>query len=151
MTMTDHKVERENENEIIDTHDLIEQRRAKLTEWRVSGKAFPTDFRRNALAAELIKQYSEKTETELEAHPIVVSIAGRIMIQINGQSKFYPYTGYVHAAAYIRQKITPEMEEFKQWILGIIGTEGHLFKPNRRIICQSNTAFTNQSPSSFAR
>lgn len=121
------------ENEIVSTHDLIEQRRAKLKEWRQKGQAFPTHFRRDALAANLHKQYNDKNEPELEAHPIAVKMAGRIMTRrLMGKASFthiQDMSGRMQL--YIRQDdVTPEVyEEFKQWDLGdIIGAEGHLFK-----------------------
>lgn len=123
----------ENENEIIDTHDLIEQRRAKLTEWRKKGKSYPTDFRRDALAADLLAQFADKTEPELEAHPIPVKVAGRIMTRrLMGKASFthiLDVSGRIQL--YVRQDdVSPEVyEEFKQWDLGdIIGAEGKLFK-----------------------
>lgn len=132
MTMTDHKIIQQ-ENEIIDTNDLIEQRRSKLAEWRSTGKAYPTNFRRDALAAELLEKYSDKTEPELEANPVHVKLAGRIMTRrLMGKASFthiLDMSGRIQL--YIRQDdVTPEVyEEFKQWDLGdIIGAEGHLFK-----------------------
>lgn len=120
-------------NEILNTNDLIEQRRTKLAEWRQKGLAYPTDFHRDALAANLHKQYSEKTEPELEAHPISVKVAGRMMTRrLMGKASFthiQDMSGKIQL--YIRQDdVTPEVyEEFKQWDLGdIIGVEGHMFK-----------------------
>jgi len=133
MTMTEHKVDQHQENEVIDTNDLILQRRGKLTEWRRTGKAYPTDFRRDALAADLLKQFNDKTEPELEAHPVHVKMAGRIMTRrLMGKASFthiLDMSGRMQL--YIRQEdVTPEIyEEFKQWDLGdIIGAEGNLFK-----------------------
>lgn len=121
------------ENEIVNTNDLIEQRKAKLAEWRTKGKSYPTDFRRNALAAKLLAEHSNKTEPELEAEPVNVSVAGRIMTRrLMGKASFthiLDMTGRIQL--YIRQDdVSPEAyEEFKQWDLGdIIGAEGHLFK-----------------------
>ena len=54
------------ENSIVDTNALIAQRRTKLTELRRQKNAYPNHFHRDALAAALRKQYSEKTETELD-------------------------------------------------------------------------------------
>lgn len=126
MIMTD-------QNEVIDTNALIEQRRSKLAEWRSTGKAYPTDFRRDALAADLLAQYSDKTEPELEAHPVNVKLAGRIMTRrLMGKASFthiLDMSGRIQL--YIREDhVTPDVyEEFKQWDLGdIIGVEGHLFK-----------------------
>ncbi len=121
------------ENEMQDTHDIIEQRRGKLTEWRGKEKAFPTDFRRTAFAADLLKQYADKTEPELEAHPVNVKVAGRIMTRrMMGKASFTHIQDMTaRMQLYIRQEdVTPDVyEEFKQWDLGdIIGAEGHLFK-----------------------
>lgn len=127
--MTDHN----QEHEAVDTHDLILQRRAKLTEWRSKGQAYPTDFRRDALAADLLAQYCDKTEPELEAQPVHVKVAGRIMTRrLMGKASFthiLDMSGRIQL--YIKQDdVTPEVyEDFKQWDLGdIIGAEGHLFK-----------------------
>lgn len=129
MKMTDHN----QENEMVDTHDLIEQRRAKLADWRSKGHVYPTDFRRDALAANLLSQYGDKTEPDLEAQPVHVKVAGRIMTRrLMGKASFthiMDMSGRIQL--YIKQDdVTPEVyEEFKQWDLGdIIGAEGHLFK-----------------------
>jgi len=121
------------QNEMLSTHDLIEQRRAKLVEWRQKGRAYPTDFHRDALAVNLLKQYNDKTELELETQQIQVKVAGRIMTRrLMGKASFthiQDMSGRIQL--YIRQDdVTPEVyEEFKQWDLGdIIGAEGHLFK-----------------------
>ncbi len=125
--------EQAREPEQVDTHDLIEQRRAKLAEWRQKGHAYPAGFHRNALAANLLKQYGDKTEPELEANPIHIIVAGRIMTRrLMGKASFthiQDMSGRIQL--YIRQEdVSPEMyEEFKQWDLGdIIGAEGQLFK-----------------------
>jgi len=130
--MTDHKIDQQ-ENQMVDTNDLIEQRRIKLAEWRGTGKSYPTDFRRDALAADLLKKYDDKTDAELEAHPVTVALAGRIMTRrLMGKASFthiLDMSGRIQL--YIRQDdVTPEIyEEFKQWDLGdIIGVQGYLFK-----------------------
>lgn len=121
------------DNTELNTNDLIEQRRAKLLEWREKGSAYPTDFHRDALAASLLSQYQEKTEPELEAQPVQVKLAGRIMTRrLMGKASFTHIQDMSgRFQLYIRQEdVTPEVyEEFKQWDLGdIIGAEGHLFK-----------------------
>lgn len=127
--MTEHN----QENAAIDTHDLIEQRRAKLAEWRKQGKAYPTDFRRDALAADLLKQYGEKAALELETRLIHVKVAGRVMTRrLMGKASFthiLDMSGRIQL--YVKQDdVSSEVyEEFKQWDLGdIIGAEGNLFK-----------------------
>src|SRR5579871_6358593 len=121
------------QEQVIDTHDLIEQRRHKLAEWRAKGQAYPTGFHRDALAAFLLETYHDKTEPELEANPVHVKVAGRIMTRrLMGKASFthiQDMSGRIQL--YIRQDdVTPEIyEEFKQWDLGdIIGAEGVLFK-----------------------
>src|SRR5690606_7894192 len=59
---------------------LIAQRKEKLAAVRAQGNAFPNDFRRDSLCADLQKQYAEKTKEELEAAAIAVRVAGRIML-----------------------------------------------------------------------
>jgi lysyl-tRNA synthetase class 2 len=121
------------ESGVLSTNDLIEQRRAKLAEWRKTERAFPSGFHRDALAANLLKEYGDKTDAELEATPIVVKVAGRMMLRrLMGKASFthiQDMSGRVQL--YIRQdEVMPEVyEAFKQWDLGdIIGAEGHLFK-----------------------
>lgn len=123
----------EQENVIVDTNELIKLRRAKLDEWRKAGKAFPSGFQRDAFAADLLKAHSAKDEPELEAHPVHVKVAGRMMLRrLMGKASFthiQDVSGRIQL--YIRQEdVTPEVyEQFKEWDLGdIIGVEGNLFK-----------------------
>lgn len=125
--------QKENHVEELSTHDLIEQRRAKLAEWRETGGAFPSGFHRDALAADLLRQYGDKTEPELEAAPVQVTIAGRMMTRrLMGKASFthiQDMSGRIQL--YIKQDdvTVPVYDAFKQWDLGdIIGVEGHLFK-----------------------
>src|SRR5687768_17369103 len=111
----------EQENEIDNTHDLIEQRRAKLKELRDQGIAYPVGFRRDALAKKVIEQYNNKSESELEAHPIQVKIAGRIMSRrLMGKASFthiQDMSGRIQL--YIRQEDVgaSAYEAFKMWDL----------------------------------
>ena len=50
-----------------DENHLIGERRAKLAKMRERGTAFPNDFRRNALAADLLTAYGGKTPEALDA------------------------------------------------------------------------------------
>jgi lysyl-tRNA synthetase, class II len=122
----------QNESEVIDTNSLIEQRRAKLAAWRQQGKAYPTHFRRTALAADLLKQYGGMQDSELEKSIVDVKIAGRIMTRrLMGKASFIhiqDMSGRIQL--YVRQDDIGQeaYEEFKQWDLGdIIGAEGILF------------------------
>ena len=61
-----------------DENHLIAERRAKLAKLRERGIAFPNDFRRNALAADLLTAYGGKSPEALAAGEIRVSVAGRL-------------------------------------------------------------------------
>src|SRR5690606_36747304 len=67
-------------NDSADENRLIAERRAKLAAWREQGAAFPNDFRRDALAADLQAQYGELSKEELEERDIQVAVAGRLML-----------------------------------------------------------------------
>lgn len=117
----------------LDTNELIAQRRAKLDILRKKANAFPNDFRRNALAKTLHDQYSNKTEPELEVQPINVKVAGRIMTRrLMGKASFVhlqDMSGRIQL--YVKQDVigAETYEDFLQWDLGdIVGVEGTLFK-----------------------
>lgn len=121
------------ENVVVDTNDLIAQRRSKLAELRLHSQAYPNHFRRDALASNLLKEYSHKTEPELEEKPILVKVAGRIMTRrLMGKASFVhlqDMSGRIQL--YVRQdEIKDEKyNEFLDFDLGdIIGVEGKLFK-----------------------
>jgi lysyl-tRNA synthetase class 2 len=118
-------------------HDEQEQhniRRNKLTQLRENGIAFPTDFRRDNLAKELLDKYDIKSKEELEAEPLQVKLAGRIMTRrIMGKASFVniqDMSGKIQL--YVTRDHLPEgfyNEQFKKWDIGdIIGAEGVLFK-----------------------
>lgn len=123
----------ENQDIILDTNELIAQRRAKLDEMRNHGNAYPNGFVRDVLAADLHAKYHEKTEPELEAEPIEVKVAGRIMTRrLMGKASFVhlqDMSGKIQL--YVRQdEISPEAyEAFLHWDIGdIVGVHGKLFK-----------------------
>jgi len=59
-----------------DENQLIAERRAKLAEWRKTGKAFPNDFQRENTAFKLLEGYDDKTSEELLGMPVEVRVAG---------------------------------------------------------------------------
>jgi lysyl-tRNA synthetase class 2 len=129
--------ENQNEKEIENTNtentsDLIKERKSKLADWRKKG-AYPTHFRRDAFAKDLLAQYSSKSATELEEHPIFVKVAGRIMTRrLMGKASFVHIQDMTsRLQLYVRQDEVSNdtYEDFKQWDLGdIIGASGVLFK-----------------------
>ena len=116
-----------------DENDIIAQRRAQLDALREQGNAFPNNFRRDALANDLIKQHDEKDRETLETQNIRVKLAGRMMSRrVMGKASFahlQDMSGKIQI--YVKRDNLPEgrYAEFKQWDLGdIIGVEGSLFK-----------------------
>ncbi len=117
-----------------DENKLIAQRRAKLTELREKGVAFPNDFRRNTVAGELLAEYSEKTPEELEALGIRVCVAGRLMSRrVMGKASFahlQDMSGRIQL--FVQRDNLPEgvYPDFKKaWDVGdILGAEGQVFK-----------------------
>lgn len=118
----------------LDEQEQIKQRRSKLTELRDNGIAFPTDFRRNVIAAELVAKYDTLSKEQLEAEPIRVKLAGRMMTRrIMGKASFahlQDMSGQMQL--YVARDNLPENvynEHFKKWDIGdILGAEGALFK-----------------------
>src|SRR5262245_64425465 len=60
---------------------LIAERRAKLARLREAGNAYPNDFRRDALADELLAAYQSHSTEALAAKPVTVNVAGRLMVK----------------------------------------------------------------------
>ncbi len=116
-----------------DENQLIAERRAKLEAWRKSGKAFPNDFQRENTALKVLEGYDGKTAGELEAMPVEVRMAGRMMLKrvmgkasfatiqdLSGRIQIYVTRDRVGEATYA---------DFKTWDLGdIIGIVGTLMK-----------------------
>jgi lysyl-tRNA synthetase class 2 len=119
-----------------DELELIKLRRAKLSALRENGIAFPTDFRRNVVAGELLAEYGEKSKEELEENPLRVKVAGRIMTRrVMGKASFchiQDMSGKIQL--YVTRDALPGdfyNEQFKKWDIGdIVGAEGVLFKTN---------------------
>ena len=59
-----------------DENNLFEVRKEKLKKLREQGKDYPNSFRRNELAKELIKEYSDLSKDDLENKSISVKVAG---------------------------------------------------------------------------
>ena len=119
--------------EPLDENKLIALRRQKLSELRQLGNAYPTDCRRNALAAELHAAYGGKDNAELDADPQRACVAGRMLAKrIMGKASFVrlrDMSGDIQL--FIQKSALPEdrYEEFKGWDVGdILGAEGTVFK-----------------------
>ena len=117
----------------VDTNQIIEERKAKLKALRSEGNAFPNDFRRSHLAADLHRDYDAKSNEELEPAAIGVANAGRMMLKrVMGKASFatlQDMSGRIQL--YVTNDFTGETAHaaFKHWDLGdILGAEGTLFK-----------------------
>ncbi|NIO40942.1 MAG: lysine--tRNA ligase, partial [Burkholderiales bacterium] len=100
---------------------------------RERGNAFPNDFRRHHLAADLHRHHGAKTNDELEGQAIAVAVAGRMLLKrVMGKASFatlQDMSGRIQL--YISNDATGESVHaaFKHWDLGdILGAEGVLFK-----------------------
>ncbi len=116
-----------------DTNQIIEERRAKLRGLRALGPAFPNDFRRDSLAAELHDAHGAKPGEAFDGDPVPVAVAGRMMLKrvmgkasfatlqdMSGRIQLYVTRDGIGEAAY---------EAFKHHDLGdILGARGTLFK-----------------------
>ena len=106
---------------------LIAERRAKLSEMRDQGNAFPNDFRRDATAAELQAKYGDKTKEELESLGIKVAIAGRMMLDRKAFKVVQDMTGRIQI--YASKDV---QKDTKHWDLGdIVGVRGTLSKSGK--------------------
>ena len=115
-----------------DENKLIAERRAKLEQLRRAGNAFPNDYRRNALAAQLHSAFGDRDAQWLESNPARVNVGGRMLFKrVMGKASFAKIadrTGQIQL--FLQQDALGEAyEAFKSWDVGdIIGAAGVLFK-----------------------
>jgi lysyl-tRNA synthetase, class II len=116
-----------------DENQIIAERRAKLTALREQGVAFPNDFQREHLAADLHAQYGQMSHEELDIVHVKVSVAGRMMLKrVMGKASFatvQDMSGRIQL--FISNGDTGEAahDAFKHYDLGdILGASGVLFK-----------------------
>ena len=116
-----------------DDNKLVEERRAKLKALRERGFAYPNDFARAHLAADLHSRYAELDIAALEASLVKVKVAGRIMLKrVMGKASF----ATIHDASGAIQIFVSDSDTgqeahaaFKHHDIGdIIGVEGELFR-----------------------
>jgi len=116
-----------------DENHIIAERREKLAAWRTTGQAFPNDFQRENLAGRLDELYGQKENDELEALPVEVRIAGRILLKrVMGKASFVTLqdlSGRIQAYV-TRDGVGEETyAAFKHWDIGdIVGVVGTVFK-----------------------
>jgi lysyl-tRNA synthetase class 2 len=122
-----------------DDNKIIVERRAKLAALREKGVAFPNDFRPQHKAADLQLQHGGKTREELEAEPVTVVLAGRMMLKREAGKKAAFATlmdssgqkadGRIQIYATLDLTGEAAMEALHHYDLGdILGVTGTLFK-----------------------
>ncbi|MCA1856198.1 lysine--tRNA ligase [Massilia oculi] len=123
----------------LDENKIMAERRAKLAALRQQGNPFPNDFVPQDKAADLVETYNGKTREELEAEPVAVKLAGRMMLRREAGKKaafatLQDSSGPM-ASGRIQIYITVDsagedaMEALRSYDLGdILGIEGVLFK-----------------------
>jgi len=115
-----------------DENRLIAERRAKLAALRGAGPAYPNDFRRDALAAQIEAGYGDKSAAWLEANPVHVRVGGRLMAKrVMGKASFAKLadrSGRIQV--FLQQAALGEAyDAWKGWDVGdILGAEGPLFR-----------------------
>jgi lysyl-tRNA synthetase class 2 len=114
-------------------NEQIAQRQAKLAQWREQEQAFPNDFKRDALAAQLHADYDVQSKEQLQERGLQVAVAGRVMTRrLMGKASFVTIQdGSGQIQLYVARDNLPEgvYAEFKKWDLGdIVAGTGVLFK-----------------------
>lgn len=122
-----------------DENKIMAERRAKLATIRQGGIAFPNDFVPQHKAADLVASFEGKSREELEAEPVPVVMAGRMMLRREAGKKaaFATLQDSSGPAAFGRIQIyvtldsagEAAMDALRTYDLGdILGVEGTLFK-----------------------
>jgi lysyl-tRNA synthetase, class II len=116
-----------------DENYVIAERKRKLAALRAAGEAYPNRFRRDSMAADLHGLFDQRSDAELEADPIQVAVAGRMMAKrVMGKASFTHLQDtsgriqlYVQRAA-----VGDEVySAFKAYDIGdIVGARGTLFR-----------------------
>ena len=116
-----------------DENQIIAERREKLAAIRALGQAFPNDFERKDYAADLHAAHGATAKEVLEATPVEVQLAGRMMLKrVMGKASFgtlQDMSGRMQI--YVSKEAVGEeaYAAFKHWDLGdILGVAGFLFR-----------------------
>lgn len=118
---------------LVDLNQQIQQRHQKLVDLRQEGFAYPNQFKREHLAADLFTAHDQTPADVLAANPVQVRVAGRIMLRrVMGKASFiHLQDGSGRIQLYVTRDAlgVDAYEHFKHWDLGdIVGATGHLFR-----------------------
>jgi lysyl-tRNA synthetase class 2 len=116
-----------------DENQIVAERRQKLGALRERGPAYPNDFRRDALAADLHARHGALDNAALEPQAIRVAVAGRMMLKrVMGKACFatlQDMSGRIQLYVTLDGVGAETLDGFKHWDLGdIVGATGTLFK-----------------------
>ena len=115
-----------------DENRLIAERRAKLAALRAQGVAYPNEFRRDVLAAQLLSTYADRDAAWLEANPVRVHVGGRMMFKrVMGKASFAKIADRSGQIQLFLQEsaLGSAYEAFKNYDVGdMLGAEGQLFR-----------------------
>ncbi|MBI4756250.1 MAG: lysine--tRNA ligase [Betaproteobacteria bacterium] len=116
-----------------DENQIIAERREKLRALRQAGPAFPNDFQRENTAAKLDELYGDKGREELEAMPVSVKVAGRMMLKrVMGKASFatlQDLSGRIQLYVTNDGTGAEVHAAFKHWDIGdIVAAQGTLFR-----------------------
>jgi lysyl-tRNA synthetase class 2 len=126
-----------NEQPPLDENHVIAERRAKLKSLRDAGQAYPNDFTRHHLAADLAEKYERSDAEALEKERIEVQLAGRLMLRRTmgklsfGNLQDMSGTIQISVADNDAGKDTHELFKKQVDIGDILGIEGELFRTRK--------------------
>src|SRR5688572_15328407 len=118
-----------------DENKLIAERRAKLDKLRTSvaaGTAYPNDFRRDALADQLLTAYGDRPSEWFDKNVIRVKVGGRMLAKrVMGKASFAKIADRTGQLQLFVQGEPPGAvyDEFRSWDVGdVLRAEGVLSK-----------------------
>ncbi|MBT8040081.1 MAG: lysine--tRNA ligase [Xanthomonadales bacterium] len=119
-----------------DENRLIAERRAKLSEWRDAGQAYPNDFCQTTNSSELHTRFCDALAEELEQVDETFSVAGRIMAKrVMGKIAFVRLQDRGGSIQLMLQRDNlPEgvFQHFKHWDVGdIVGAVGRIVRTQK--------------------
>jgi lysyl-tRNA synthetase class 2 len=119
-----------------DENQIIADRRTKLAKLREAGPAFPNDFARTHLAADLHARYGTMEREQLDKEHAEVAVAGRIMLKrVMGKASFATIqdgSGRIQLFVADDETGAATHEAFKHWDIGdIVGARGPVFRTNK--------------------
>ena len=117
--------------------DIAVHRRRKLERLRERGEAYPNDFRRQHLAADLATEYGAVDKAQLQDEAVATAVAGRVVLRrVMGRASFLTLqdmSGRIQC--YLRQDdlgAGAYREFVDMWDLGdIAGVSGTVMKTNK--------------------